>query len=205
MRPILVTGFTPFATHGSNPSAMVVERLAAEGIPGVAVEPRLIDVLWASAGDRVIGAYETLRPAAVICFGLAGERDRITIERFAVNVDDTATADNAGEKRAGTPIRADGPAAYESTLPIAAMARAVEMEGVPIGFSNHAGAFLCNHVFYAIRHRIARAGERVPAGFVHLPPYTAIAADDQWRAARRIVATAAAELGIADERQRLAG
>ncbi|MGE0724352.1 MAG: pyrrolidone-carboxylate peptidase [Alphaproteobacteria bacterium] len=205
MRPILVTGFTPFASHDANPSAMLVERFAADGVSGVAVEAMLVDVLWESAAARVIERYDRLRPSAVICFGLAGERDRITIERFAVNVDDTATADNVGIVRAGVAIRTDGPDAYRSTLPLAAMARAVAAEGVPVAFSNHAGAFLCNHVFYAIRDRIAQAGEAVPAGFVHLPPYAAVPAEDQWRAARRLVAAVGAEVGIADERERLAG
>lgn len=34
MRPILVTGFTPFAGLADNPSAIVVEHLAAAGVPG---------------------------------------------------------------------------------------------------------------------------------------------------------------------------
>jgi pyroglutamyl-peptidase len=205
MSTILVTGFTPFATHGENPSAMVVERLVTDGVPGVAVEARLVDVLWASGGDAVVAACEALRPAAVVCFGLAGERTRITIERFAVNVDDTETADNAGIVRRGVPIRADGPVAYASTLPIEAMARAVAGEGVPVGFSNHAGAFLCNHVFYRVRHCIDRGGKNVPAGFVHLPPYAAVSAEDQWRAARALLSAVAEAIGVLDARRRLAG
>ena len=40
MRPILVTGFTPFAGLADNPSAIVVDHLAAHGVPGVGGAPR---------------------------------------------------------------------------------------------------------------------------------------------------------------------
>lgn len=198
MRPILVTGFTPFAGLADNPSAIVVEHLAQAGVPGVAVETRLVDVVWATAGAEIVAAMDALRPAAVVCFGLARGRDAINLERFAVNVDDSHTADNAGVHRRGTPIAADGPEAYRTTLPIAAMEDALVAADLPVRASNHAGAFLCNHVFYAVRHRLAQAGLAVPAGFVHLPPLPpeagALAAEEQCRAAGIIVATLAAKL-----------
>ena len=213
MRPILVTGFTPFAGLADNPSAIVVDHLAREAIPGVAVETRLVDVLWDSAGGEIVAAMETVRPAAVLCFGLARGRDAVNLERFAVNVDDSATADNAGVHRRGSPIAADGPDAYRTTLPIAPIAAALAAADLPVRASNHAGAFLCNHVFYAVRHRLARTGLAIPAGFVHLPPLPpeagALEAEAQCRAARIIVATLAAELaagrGTADGVDRLAG
>ena len=213
MRPILVTGFTPFAGLADNPSAIVVDHLSRVGVPGVAVETRLVDVLWESAGAEVVAAMEAVRPAAVVCFGLARGRDAINLERFAVNVDDSPTADNAGRHRRGTPIAADGPDAYRTTLPIASIERALAAVDLPVRASNHAGAFLCNHVFYAVRHRLERAGRGIPAGFVHLPPLPpetgALAAEAQCRAAGIIVATLAAGLaageGAADGVDRLAG
>lgn len=209
MRPILVTGFTPFAGLADNPSAVVVEHLADKGVPGVAVATRLIDVVWATADRDLLSALDEVRPAAVVCFGLARGRDAVNLERFAVNVDDSATPDNAGALRRGVPIVVDGPAAYATTLPLAAMGKALADEGLPVRFSNHAGAFLCNHAFYTVQHRQALAGARVPAGFVHLPPLPphpgALAAEAQCRAAELIVATLAAHLGAANALDRVAG
>lgn len=213
MRPILVTGFTPFAGLSDNPSAIVVEDLARRGVPGVVLETRLVDVLWERAGAEVVAAMDAVRPAAVVCFGLARGRDAVNLERFAVNVDDSVTADNAGVHRRGTPIAAAGPDAYRSTLPIVPIAAALAAADLPVRASNHAGAFLCNHVFYAVRHRLAQTGLAIPAGFVHLPPLPpeagALAAEDQCRAARIILATLAAELlagtEAADGVDRLAG
>ena len=218
MRPILVTGFTPFAGLADNPSAIVVEHLAAAGVPGVALETRLVDVLWDGAGAAIVDAMEAVRPSAVVCFGLARGRDAVNLERFAVNVDDSPTADNAGVHRRGSAIAADGPDAYRTTLPIVPIGRALAAAGLPVRASNHAGAFLCNHVFYAVRHRLARTGRSLPAGFVHLPPLPpeagALAAEEQCRAARIIVETLAATLtgvgpaameGAGDGLDRLAG
>ncbi|MGE0714377.1 MAG: pyrrolidone-carboxylate peptidase [Alphaproteobacteria bacterium] len=208
MRPILATGFTPFAGLDDNPSAIVVADLAT-GVPGAAVETLLLDVVWATAAGALTAAIDRLRPAAVVCFGLARGRDAVNLERFAVNVDDSPTADNAGALRRGLPIRPDGPAAYGSTLPLEALGRALDGEGLAWRFSNHAGAFLCNHVFYAVRHHLAATAPTVPAGFVHLPPLPpeagAMAAADQCRAARCIVGALAREIGAADAGHRLAG
>lgn len=209
MRPILVTGFTPFAGLADNPSAIVVDHLATHGVPGVAIATRLIDVIWATTDRDLLAAIDEVRPAAIICFGLARGRDAINLERFAVNVDDSATADNAGAHRRGIPIVVDGPPAYATTLPLAAMGKALADEGLPVRFSNHAGAFLCNHAFYTVRHRLTLAGSGVPAGFVHLPPLPpeagALAAEAQCRAAHLIVATLATQLGASHAVDRLAG
>lgn len=42
--------------------------------------------------------------------------------------------------------------------------------GIPASVSNTAGTFVCNHVFYALMHRLARrAGPGVRGGFIHIP------------------------------------
>jgi pyroglutamyl-peptidase len=72
----------------------------------------------------------------------------------------------------------DGPAAYWSTLPIKAMAAAVQAQGVVAEVSQTAGTFVCNHVFYALMHALATTDAAndlsgtLPArrgGFVHVP------------------------------------
>jgi pyrrolidone-carboxylate peptidase len=44
-----------------------------------------------------------------------------------------------------------------------------------VAISNHAGAYLCNHVFYVARHFLEQRGRAVPCGFIHLPQ----ASDDE--------------------------
>lgn len=55
------------------------------------------------------------------------------------------------------------------------------MAGLPVTFSDHAGGFICNHLFYRARHWIDSQGLDVPMGFVHLPPLPEQVADQTRR------------------------
>lgn len=167
---ILVTGFTPFAGLARNPSGELARALAARPPAGARVVARVFDTVYGTIDRDLETALRDGAPEAVIAFGLGRSRATIDVERFAVNVDDSATPDNAGEIRRGTAIRPDGPAAHVSTLPVAAIVEAVAALGLPARASNHAGAFLCNHLFYVARHLTGPAGMAIPVGFVHLPP-----------------------------------
>ena len=58
-----------------------------------------------------------------------------------------------------------GPATRASGLPLAAIAAALATEGLAHDWSDSAGDYMCNLVFY--RCRIARPD--APTGFIHLP------------------------------------
>ena len=68
-------------------------------------------------------------------------------------------------------VGAGGPAAYFSTLPIKAIVHGLRAANLPASVSNTAGNFVCNHVFYALMHRLATRPELAAArgGFIHLP------------------------------------
>jgi pyroglutamyl-peptidase len=78
-------------------------------------------------------------------------------------------SDNTGETRSGQMIVANGPAAYVSTLPLDVMSSTLAARDVPVVISNHAGAYLCNHVFYVVRYYLEQAGFNIPCGFIHVP------------------------------------
>ena len=93
------------------------------------------------------------------------------MERVALNVDDARIPDNAGQQPIDAAVVQGGPAAYFSTLPVKAMVRDLRAAGWPASVSNTAGTFVCNHIFYALMHRLASrpalAGTR--GGFIHVP------------------------------------
>ncbi|MGH9787012.1 MAG: pyroglutamyl-peptidase I, partial [Terriglobia bacterium] len=125
---------------------------------------------FGAADRRIRQLIRKLRPAAVLCLGIAPQRDKISLERVALNLDDDSLPDNAGRRRAGRRIVPRGPVAYWSTLPLERVRKQLERRKIPVSYSNHAGAYLCNHVFYVARHEIERLGNRAPCGFVHVPP-----------------------------------
>lgn len=162
---ILVTGFTPFGGRRSNPSAWVVRRLDASGIPGVRVVGAVVPTSYRGCERALTRLLRLHRPRAILSLGLASRRARLAIEMIALNVDHAEERDNARERRERRKIRPRGPWVLETRLPVDRLLDALRRERVPCGVSYHAGTYVCNHLFYTVLHRT-----RVPAGFVHLPP-----------------------------------
>jgi pyroglutamyl-peptidase len=163
---VLVTGFTTFGEHEVNPSRLIVEALAQRHSD---IQTAVLPVEYRTSGELICDLIRQYQPDAVIMLGLAARRSAINLERFALNVDDASLPDNAGEIRNGQIIVEDGPAAYVSTLPLDVMRSALMARDVPTVISNHAGAYLCNHVFYVVRHYLEQTGLHIPCGFIHVP------------------------------------
>ena len=168
MTRVLVTGFEPFAVAQVNPSQRLVEKLAARPPAGVELATAVLPVAYARAAAELRAAVTAAAPDAVVCFGQADGRAGISVERFALNLDDAANVDNDGVSSAD-PVDADGPVAYRSTLPVDEIVAALRAEGIPGEASRDAGGFLCNHVFYALMRQLERERPQARGGFVHVP------------------------------------
>ena len=168
---ILLTGFEPFGGEAVNPSWEIAQALDGWPCEGHVVRAVRLSCVFGQALAELDAALAAHPPTLVLCLGQAGGRAEISIERVAINVDDARIPDNLGRQPIDDAIQPDGPAAYFSTLPIKAMARDVRAAGVAAAVSNTAGTFVCNHVFYALMHRLAstRALAHTRGGFVHVP------------------------------------
>jgi pyroglutamyl-peptidase len=166
---ILLSAFEPFGTHAINASAEVARRIAAGRVRGATVRTVVLPVVRFEAARVLFDAFDAFRPRAVVMLGIAENRGSVTPERIAVNVDDYRLPDNGGNAPVDESIAEDGPVAYLSTLPVRAMTAALAGAGVPASLSNSAGTYLCNHIFYAMMHRLATTDSKAIAGFVHIP------------------------------------
>lgn len=167
---ILLTGFEPFDKDRINPSWEVARALDGEVIAQARVCAVQLPCVFGDAMRALDEALAEHQPVLVISLGLAGGRSEITPERVAINIDDARIPDNAGRQPVDAAVVEHAPAAYFSTLPIKAMVRNLRDQGIPAAVSNTAGTFVCNHVFYALMHRLARrAAPGVRGGFIHLP------------------------------------
>lgn len=176
MSRVLVTGFEPFGKNEVNPS-----RLIAEELDGV-----VLPVSYARAAGELKRALDDRDPDVVVCFGLADDRDAITPERFAHNLDEADTTDNDDAPGSGAEIDVAGPIAYRSTLPVDEIVAALRAQEIPAAVSRDAGGYLCNHAFYVLMHTLkpGRMG-----GFVHVPPIEVLPRERLLDAARVIVET----------------
>jgi pyroglutamyl-peptidase len=170
---ILLTGFTPFGDVEVNPTELLMQRIdeRVTEFPGVAIETAVLDTHYTLAEDQLRNAIDLYVPDAILSFGLRMRRDELFLERIAINVDDAALPDTGGTHRQGQRIVEQGPVAYWSTLPLEQIYAALEKTHIPVRMSNHAGAYLCNHIFYFTRHLVESTGLGTLAGFIHVPPF----------------------------------
>lgn len=198
MTRVLVTGFEPFGGSDVNPSELLVRALAAAPPEGIDLVPAVLPVSYGGAGAALEDALRSADPDLVVCFGQADGRSGITVERVALNLDDTERPDNDGVV-SRVEIDADGPVAYRSTLPVDEIVAALRAERIPAASSRDAGGYLCNRVFFTLMRLLEAERPGVRGGFVHVPllpeqalatPMPVMPVEMLVRAARVVLATA---------------
>ncbi len=166
---ILLTGFQPFAKHKVNSSWVAVSSLDGEIIRGRRVKALLLPVEFRKPLRLVEKAIRELKPEIVISFGLR-DRPQIGVERAAVNLNKEITKKGKKKIVRWHRARRDGPVGYYPTIPVEKIERALRRAKLPVEFSAHAGAYICNHIFYGTLNFVARKRLIIPCGFIHVPP-----------------------------------
>lgn len=165
---ILITGFDPFGGESVNPALEAVKKLP-DTILGQEVIKIEIPTVFRKAVEKIEENIEKHNPDVVISVGQAGGRFGITPERVAINIDDARIQDNEGNQPIDIAIYEDGENAYFTNLPIKAMVKEMNDNGIPASVSNTAGTFVCNHVMYGILYLIDKKYPNMRGGFIHVP------------------------------------
>ena len=166
MKKLLITGFDPFGGESINPAWEAV-RLLPDVIRDFELVKLEIPTVFGAAAQVVIDKAEEIHPDAIISVGQAGGRAAVTPEMVGINLRYASIPDNMGALPCDIPIAEGGPAAYFSTLPVRAMAKAICDAGLPGAVSYSAGSFVCNDVLYSLLHHFDETAVR--AGFIHVP------------------------------------
>ncbi len=164
----LITAFTPFNGDKINPSQELIKRLP-DAINGSEILTAIIPTEFSTSIEALSSLITKIEPDCVICLGQAGNRLGITVERVAINIDDSPIKDNAGNQPIDKKIFENGKNAYFSTLPIKSMVKNIKDSGIPASISNTAGTFVCNHLFYGLMHKIESEQLNILGGFIHIP------------------------------------
>ncbi|MEO6027404.1 MAG: GNAT family N-acetyltransferase [Candidatus Binatia bacterium] len=167
---ILLTGFNPFGGGSRNISEeLVYATQASWRRPDVNLVVEVLPTEFERAGRLIVELIARHRPQMVVSCGLAGDEPCIRFELLARNLDACEAADNAAVCRTGSTIVADGPPEYNATLPYASLGSELSLRGIPYRYSDDAGGFVCNHVFYKASHHIKQEGLPIACGFIHWP------------------------------------
>ena len=147
----------------------IVRQLANEP-RDFALHAEVLPTSYTKSGTRIRALMHEIQPDYVVALGVANGRKHINLERFAVNINDASIADTDDDLRQGVPIVPNAPPAYRASLPLEALYTCLNKANIPVRYSNHAGAYVCNHLMYTMLHNIAQAKKRgVRAGFIHVP------------------------------------
>lgn len=167
---ILVTGFEPFGGEKLNPSYEAV-KLLPDRIGNAEIIKMEIPTVRRKSIEVLTEKIEEIWPDAIVSVGQSGGAEGIKVERVAINIDDYRIPDNEGNQPADESVYPDGPNAYFSTLPIKKMRDAIQAKDIPAIVSDSAGTFVCNHVFYGIRHlcETKYSDRNIISGFIHVP------------------------------------
>ena len=143
--------------------------LREHALDGVELRTLTLPTSFGLSLERLRLALEEQPADIVLAVGQAGGRSGLSVERVAINLDDARIPDNTGQQPIDVPVVAGAPAAYFGTLPVKAMVAAIREVGVEASVSHTAGTFVCNHVFFGLRHMAETRWPSMRCGFVHIP------------------------------------
>lgn len=170
MKKILVTGFDPFDGANINPSFEAV-KLLPDTIGDYQIIKLEVKTIFKYSAEQVIDAIKTLKPSFVLMTGEAGERDKISIERIGINLDDARIKDNGGAQPVNSSIDKNGADGIFSTIPVDEIYKNLKEANIPVEISNSAGTFVCNHLLYSTLNFLTTSAsfKIIKAGFIHVP------------------------------------
>lgn len=175
---IIATGFDSFHKHKSNPSQDTVELLP----DFVKIDDknkhlsRVIKLVLPTSSTRSWRKLDSVvtkqsdKPFLLLLTGMAESRDRICLERFALNVRQYRIPDNDGKQPYDEYIEKKAAEAYRSQLPLQKLEQELFKAGFLCDVSNSAGTFVCNDIYFQSLHKWQDHKQCRGVLFIHLPP-----------------------------------
>ncbi len=164
---LLLTGFDAFGGASVNPSASIVEAIAAKAHDTVV--GKVLPTSFVRAATAIEQLLLDHRPCVTLMLGVHAKARQLVFERRARNRDHSLALDNDGERHLDQLVVPRGPEQYLGTLPWQALHDRARLVGIAAVDSDDAGGFVCNHVYYRAAHCVATRGLSTRVGFVHLP------------------------------------
>lgn len=164
---LLVCGFGPFPAAPRNPSAIVIDALAAArwSPAGAETDYLTLPVSWTASVRLILDALRARPADGVLVVGVATSADAFRVETLGRNRASRSLADHDGALWENPVISADGPGVIASTAPIDMALEALMQANLPARLSEDAGDYLCNFTLYSLL-----AAEAAPSvGFLHVP------------------------------------
>jgi pyroglutamyl-peptidase len=165
VKTVLVTGFGPFPGAPKNPTMAIVRHLVKcrnGAFSTVERIPRYLPTTW-----HVLSEFRqmiaSIKPDAILMFGVAGRRKAITPETRAINRACMIRCDADGCKPSGLMLQAGEAAFRHGRFDVRRLTASLTRAGLAARVSHDAGDYLCNALFWVALE------SGVPSLFVHVP------------------------------------
>lgn len=151
--PLLITSFSPWrACQPSNSSDDLIDQLQRQGaLPPNVQLLRQVPVNYQLAPCHVIAKLVELRPAVVLCCGMAETRQQLSLELYG----------RSHNRRLRTQLN------------LAALSADTQLTEI----SRCAGSYVCNHLYFKVLEHLQQTQSLTQALFVHVPLLTAVNQD----------------------------
>jgi pyroglutamyl-peptidase len=168
---VLITGFGPFPGAPFNPTVPLVKRLTQLRRPAfddVTFSSHIFHVTYTTVDRELPELIATLRPDALLSFGLADRTAWMRIETRARNAVTTTFPDaDRNRARKGSIVDGDGAAMFGPHT--ARLLRAARATGIDARASRDAGSYLCNYLSWRAIEAVRKQDGPRLAAFVHIP------------------------------------
>jgi len=172
---ILITGFEP-NDKGLNASKILVESLSSELTSSI--EPSIAEFTFEilppdteSVKSVLYKLIESHNTDICVFIGQAPGRNKIGLERIAINLKDFGAPDGKGNHPKGDLIEPEGSAAYWSSVKNQQdIVEVLNNKGIPAFLSNNGGYHLCNQVLYLGLQLADKSQSNMKCCFIHIPP-----------------------------------
>jgi pyroglutamyl-peptidase len=168
---LLVTGFGPFPGAPCNPTMPLVRRLTALRRPAfgdVELASHIFHVTYATVDRELPELLASLRPQALLMFGLANRTAHVRVETRARNAVTTLFPDADRNRARKGSIAGDADAKMFGPHS-AKLLRAARGTGIDARASRDAGSYLCNYLSWRAIEAVGRGDGLHVASFVHIP------------------------------------
>lgn len=167
---ILVTGFKPFLGETVNPSEILLESIKRDF--AASVETLVLPVSFAQCFSLLTRQIQSHEYDYIFMLGQAGGRNKVCLERVALNWIETTKPDEDGYTPPQQKIDAQEEGALFSSLPLSEMAAALKEQGLPIKVSLSAGGYVCNYLYFRVLQSLKARKAPTEAVFIHVPYLT---------------------------------
>lgn len=163
---VLLTGFEPFGGRPSNQSWEVVKTFGKN----CNIKVLKLNVSYNACAEPILDELKKEDFDLIIMVGeTTATKDVVRIERYAFNLMDSLSSDNAGYVADERKIITGGPEAYRTSFPVKKAFMDLRDKGLPVRISNSPGTFVCNCLYFKVLDYLTSNNKDARAVFVHVP------------------------------------